>query len=234
MTEIPPIDAFLAYERRLGNPNKLKDPLKWRKTPRPYVGVRVSSDPLGKPRKSQANTLKHETIEQAQLRIREERSEEGRFFRMVREGIRDEDPKKTAILTHIENSREKFVPKETKSRYRSYLRTERWGKKRSAFLEENPYCCKCGKLDPSNNVHHMYYRSTDGGSVLGREQDCGLRTLCAADHKAYHFSKGDARREWDEYLIDVGCNERIKSGHLANKDKAIKHERKRSQRRRAR
>ena len=68
-------------------------------------------------------------------------------------------------------------------RYRDYLRTAHWQKKREEALHYFGYrCCVCGIENVKLNVHHEHYDD------LWKEKLIDLRVLCNDCHKKQHGS----------------------------------------------
>ena len=114
-------------------------------------------------------------------------------------GIRHELPKvriKRRIAFKLLRSKSdvKIKPKKWRRRsknkrkhqpkYREYIKSKEWKKKRRAFIELHGR--KCAACDSKNKlrVHHMSYRH------LGNERENELIILCARCHEEYHELNG--------------------------------------------
>ncbi len=72
--------------------------------------------------------------------------------------------------------------------YVKYIRSGQWFRRRADFLKKHPNCLICDSLE-DQTVHHVRYRDDKGVSILGREKDSDLRTLCSKCHDKIHFYK---------------------------------------------
>ena len=67
------------------------------------------------------------------------------------------------------------------SKYKKYLRSPEWKKKKLALFKKRGYKCeRCGRTKKLH-VHHLHYRT------IYKERQKDLKILCAKCHKRAHM-----------------------------------------------
>lgn len=71
--------------------------------------------------------------------------------------------------------------------YKDYLKSEQWLKFRKLFFsrEHNKKCIVCG-CTKNLNAHHMRYKSHSNNSILGKETESQVVSLCRECHHLWH------------------------------------------------
>ena len=69
---------------------------------------------------------------------------------------------------------------ERKAKYRAYLKSQDWSRKRVKKFQRSQWCAICGS-DERLQVHHLFYRPQ-----LKEAQQSDLRILCDRCHKIGH------------------------------------------------
>ena len=103
-------------------------------------------------------------------------------------------------LTLKEKRREWDRIDRRRERYRKYLQSERWARKRRKVLKRDGHkCVHCGER--ASQVHHTQY-----AEKIGTEPIEWLETICSECHRGLH---GRDKDEWDgemDILIDEKIN----------------------------
>jgi len=72
-----------------------------------------------------------------------------------------------------------------KGTYKLYLNTEHWKEVRKKKLESKPICEMC-KKEKATQVHHLYYEDRNGKSILYKEKQSDLVSVCKKCHEKIH------------------------------------------------
>lgn len=77
--------------------------------------------------------------------------------------------------------------------YNDYLKSKHWKQTRERRLESRPYCKVCGS-DYKLHVHHKFYTDKSGKSILHKERNEDLVTVCPSCHSFIHRYFGNCKK----------------------------------------
>ena len=99
-------------------------------------------------------------------------------------------------------------------RYREYLKSESWKKKKRLVLKrDNCICQGCGAKETTLEVHHLTYER------VGSELLLDLVSLCVSCHEKIHNRAKP--EDWNKYIINKNQNKPKESFELTDDEKLL-------------